>query len=186
MDSRIMKMRIFLDACYAVESAFAGMYKLFAQHFIDDRNLSRLWSEIAMEKENHACHVLLATEMVAGLNLLQLESWQKVTTTLAMIKRFVSSVRESPPSLQDAILMALKCEYLTENLYTQSVVLVKEEPENKMFTAMIQEARLRIGMFETILYEMGAKMNDDIEEIDFEELDCPDSHDYYRESVSLK
>jgi len=186
MDSNSMQIHVFLDACYAVESASAGMYKLFAQHFNDDRKISRFWGETAREKEVLASQVLLATEMVAGIKLLRLESWQYVATTLAMVKRFVSSVRESPPSLHDAFLLALACEYRTENLYTKSVVPVTEEPENKMFTAMIKDARQHIGMFETILYDIRTNRNYENGEINFEELDCPESHDHYRVPVSLK
>jgi len=174
MDSTIVKMHVFLDACNEVENTCAEMYYLFAQQFTADRKASRLWGKTAMEEEDHARHVLLAKKMVKSINWVCVESWQNVASALNMVKQFIRSVRESPPSLEKALLMALQCEYRMEILHMQSAILMKEKTGNSMFKSMIKsmikEDRGHIEMLEAALYEL-QKNNDG--EFDIIELDEP-------------
>lgn len=171
MDDTLIKLHIFLDTCYEIENSCAEMYSLFSQQFTADIKISRLWSKTAMEEENHARHVLLAKKMVHSINWVCLESWRNAASAVDMVRQFSSSVRESPPTLCDAILMALECEYRMENLHMQSAILVKERAGNSMFMAMMKEDRGHIIMLEKALVEMQKKKDDEIDADDFEELE---------------
>jgi len=175
MDVSMIKMHIFLDACYDAEKTCAEMYNLFAQQFTADRKISSLWGKTALEEENHAHHVHLAKKMMKSIYWVCLESWQNASSALAMIKQFLMSVRESPPSIQSALLMALECEHRMENLHMQSAILVNENFGNRMFKALMEADHGHIEMLQAALGELQSNTYDDIESVDFEELDPLDN-----------
>jgi hypothetical protein len=80
-----------------------------------------------------------------------------------MIKQFLSAVRESPPSIQSALIMALECEHRMENLHMQSAILVQEQAGNNMFRALMKDDRGHIEMLETALQELLRNQDDVLE-----------------------
>lgn len=178
MDDTMIKMHNFLDACYEAENSCAEMYNLFAQHFTANRKISRLWSKTALEEENHARHVYLAKKMVKSIHWVCLESWHNASAALAMIKQSLKTVRESPPSIQNALLMALKCEHRMENLHMQSAILVEGQVGNSMFRALMKDDRGHIEMLEAALDEVKRENAGEFEIIDFEGMSNADIIDY--------
>lgn len=168
MDCDSIKMHIFLDTCYEAESSCAEMYHLFAQQFTADRKISSLWGKTALEEENHARHVYFARKMVKSIHWVCLESWRNASSALAMIKEFLMSVRESPPSIQSALFMALECEHRMENLHMQSAILVQDQAGNSLFRALMKDDRGHIEMLEAALEELQREQDDELEMITFE------------------
>jgi len=170
MNDTMIKMYSFMDTCYEIESSCAEMYFLFAKQFTADVKISRLWNKTAMEEEYHALHVQMAKKMVTSINWVCLESWRNATAALDMVKQFSCSVRESPPTLRDAMLMALSCEYRMESLHMQNAILVEDKCSNSMFKVLIEADHGHIVMLQTALDEMLQENDEEIEIVDLEGL----------------
>ena len=154
MDNTAMEMQLFLDVCSEVEQECAEMYYFFAEHFADDRRVSRLWSKTAMEEENHARHVSLAKKMVESVSWINLESWRNASNARDTVRLIAEHVRRSPPSLPDALRLALQCEQRMDCLHMQNALLLKERGGNSMFRAMLKEDRGHVRMLEDTLDEL--------------------------------
>jgi rubrerythrin len=178
MEDTIIKMHVFLDSCYELESSCARMYYLFAELFNEDEQVSLLWEKTALEEENHARHVQLAMKMVPSISWVCLDSWHNATATVEMIKQTICSVQESPPTLQDAIIMALECESRMENFHMHNAILVKENVGNSMFKALKKADHEHIEMLETALGILQKNNDTGCEGIYLEELTPLDVIEY--------
>lgn len=163
MDNTTVKMHVFLETCYEIENTCAEMYHFFAEHFIDDMKMSRLWRKTAMEEENHARQVLLAKKMVESISWISLESWRNASEAREMVKQIASSVQKSPPTLQDALLLALKCEDKMEYFHIHNALLMKEKAGNSMFKAMMEEDLKHVELLKLVLDAEQEKTDDEFE-----------------------
>ena len=166
MDNTAMEMQLFLDVCREAEQACAEMYYFFAEHFAADRHVSRLWSKTAMEEENHARHVSLAKRMIKSVSWINLESWRNASNARDTVRLIAEHVRRSPPSLPDALRLALECEQKMDCLHMQNALLVREQAGNSMFKAMLKEDREHAKMLEKALDDLLGKGETDTDIIE--------------------
>jgi len=153
MNTETVKMSLFLDTCCEVESISADMYYFFAAHFREERRFSQLWIKTAMEEENHARQIVLAKKMIESVSWISLDFWRSAYLARKMIQQIATAVQKSPPSLTDALTLALHCEKRMNHLHMQNAILLKENAGNSMFKAMLKEERDHLVMMEAALKE---------------------------------
>ena len=153
MDSTTVKMHLFLDACCEIESICAEIYYFFAEHFIDEPRVSRLWCKTAMEEENHARHVYLAKKMVESISWVSLESWRDASRARDAVRQLAVAVQKSPPSIEDALRLSLQCEERMERFHMQNAMLMKEKGGNDLFRALMREDREHASLLKAALDE---------------------------------
>jgi rubrerythrin len=166
MDATNVKMHVFLDTCWEVENISAELYHFFADHFIDDPWVSRLWRKTAKEEESHARQVLLAKKLMESIVWVSIESWRNASLAREEVKQIASSAQKFPPTLKDALLLGLQCEYSMDYLHMQNALLMKEKASNDMFKAMMNQDRGHIRRLEAALYRMQRKTAYDLEFIE--------------------
>jgi len=159
MNTETVKMSLFLDTCCEVESITAEMYYFLATHFRGERRIAQLWYKTAMEEEDHARQVVLARKMIQSISWVNLDSWRSAFLARKMIQQIATAVQKSPPSLPDALTLALHCEKRMDHLHMQNAILLKENAGNCMFKAMLQEDRGHIAMMEEALREEQQKLD---------------------------
>jgi len=151
MNTTHVKMLDFLDTCFEIERVSAEMYRFFADRFLGDRSACLMWRKTARDEENHARQIDLARKAVDSISRVSLASWHKAAATLEGTRQIAGMVRDSPPTLEDAILLALKCEKCMESIQTENARKVDEPVVNRMFEGMIKEDREHVRMLESAL-----------------------------------
>ena len=168
MNTAHVKMHVFLDACFEIERISAEMYHYFAELYYGDRCICLLWRKTAREEENHARQVELSRKIIDSVSWISLESLRKAAATLEGARQIAAMVRTSPPTLEDALVLALKCEKSMEFFHIENALKMKEPAVNRMFGAMMKEDRDHARMLEAALSKVRKHTEDDFEFLDLE------------------
>jgi rubrerythrin len=166
MNTAHVNMHIFLDACFEIERISAEIYHYFAELYHGDRGICLLWRKTAREEENHARQVELARKIIDSVSWVSLESWRTAAATLEGARQIAAMVRTSPPTLEDALVLALKCEKSMEFFHIENALKMKEPAGNRMFTAMMKEDRDHVRMLEAALSRLRKHTDDELELLD--------------------
>jgi rubrerythrin len=170
MNNAHVKMHVFLDACFEIERLSAEMYHFFAELFIGDRAICLMWRKTAREEENHARQVELARKIIESVSWVSLDSWRTATATLEGTRQVAQLVRTSPPTLEDALVLALKCEKCMEFFHVENALKMREPAGNMMFRAMMKEDREHVRTLEAALCKVRKDSEDDLDLLDLEPL----------------
>jgi rubrerythrin len=79
-------------------------------------------------------------------------------------------VRASPPTLEDALVLALKCEKSMEFFHVENALMMNEPSVNGMFRAMMKEDREHARTLEAALSKVRKNSGDELEFLYLESL----------------
>lgn len=132
-----------LWVCEKAEFACAELYHYFAALFKDDREIFHLWLQTAMEEENRARLFALMAKLrhdnvIASVELEFVEAEE----TLEQVRFLVQQVKESPPTLREALEMGMELETKLDRLMRENVVKFADESYEKSFLAITNSNRL--------------------------------------------
>jgi hypothetical protein len=170
MDVAHVKMHVFLDACFQIERISAEMYHFFADLYIGDRSICLMWHTTARAEENHARQIELARMSIDSASRVSPDSWRTAAALLEGTRQISGMVRSSPPTLEDALVLALKCEKCMEFFHIENALKFKEPTGNMMFRAMMKEDREHARMLEAALSRVRKNSEDELELHDLEPL----------------
>lgn len=132
-----------LWVCEKAEFACAELYHYFAALFKNDREIFHLWLQTAMEEENRARLFALMAKLrhdnvIASVELELVEAEE----TLEQVRFLVQQVKESPPTLREALEMGMELETKLDRLMRENVVKFADESYEKSFLAITNSNRL--------------------------------------------
>ena len=132
-----------LWVCEKAEFACAELYHYFAALFKSDREIFHLWLQTAMEEENRARLFALMAKLrhdnvIASVELEFVEAEE----TLEQVRFLVQQVKESPPTLREALEMGMELETKLDRLMRENVVKFADESYEKSFLAITNSNRL--------------------------------------------
>jgi len=132
-----------LGVCEKAEFACAELYHYFAALFKDDREIFHLWLKTAMEEENRARLFALIAKLrhdnvIASVELELAEAEE----TLQHVRSLVQQVKDSPPTLREALEMGMELEAKLDRLMRENVVKFADESYEKSFLAITSSNRL--------------------------------------------
>lgn len=132
-----------LWVCEKAEFACAELYHYFAALFKNDREIFHLWLQTAMEEENRARLFALMAKLrhdnvIASVELEFVEAEE----TLEQVRFLVQQVKESPPTLREALEMGMELETKLDRLMRENVVKFADESYEKSFLAITNSNRL--------------------------------------------
>jgi len=151
-----------LEVCQTVEFTCAELYHCFAELFKDDRESFLLWLKTAMEKENHARIFALVAKLqrnsiVASIRIELIDA----EVTLLYARSLIDRVTKHPPSLKEALRIAIDLEKKLDCFMIGNVLIFKDHSFEKSFLATanadsrrldaLQEAYARLGKLEPTL-----------------------------------
>lgn len=154
MDDMTLKMLKMLDGCEDVENTVAEIYHFFADHFRDNAEIARFWRRTALEEENHARQVTLAKKTKDSIVWVSIEVWRRVFIMSKQLRDTLERVRQSPPSLEEALIFSIASEEQIDHLHMTNAVLMKETSGNKLFVAMMNEDRKHGEWFKEALHQL--------------------------------
>jgi rubrerythrin len=126
-----------LEVCQAVEFACAELYHYFAELFKDDRDIFLLWLKTAMEEENHARLFALVAKLRRS-NIVETIRIDLIDAEVALIyiRSMIDKVRENPPSLEEALRLAIELEEKLDGFMMGNVLGFADESHEKSFLAI--------------------------------------------------
>jgi len=134
-----------LGVCEKAEFACAELYHNFAALFKDDREIFHLWLKTAMEEENRARLFALIAKLrhdnvIASVELELAEAEE----TLQHVRSLVQQVKDTPPTLREALEMGMELETKLDRLMRENVVKFADESYEKSFLAITNSNRLEL------------------------------------------
>jgi rubrerythrin len=126
-----------LEVCQAVELTCAELYHYFAELFKDDRDSFLLFLKTAMEEENHARLFALVAKLWRS-NIVESIRVELVDAEVALlyVKSLIKKVKKNPPSLEEALRIAIDLEKKLDGFLVENVIGFADETHEKSFLAI--------------------------------------------------
>jgi rubrerythrin len=125
-----------LSICAEIEEECANIYWYFSGLFKHDKHAQSMWHKIAREEENHAAQFKLAMHLKgAGMISVTLDE-DKAKSLLVKVRLIHDRVRNSPPSMSDALQIAIKAEEALSKNHVCDLVVFSDKQLLALFTTM--------------------------------------------------
>ena len=126
-----------LEVCQSVEFSCAELYHYFAELFKDDRNSFLLWLKTAMEEENHARLFGLVAKLRRS-NIVETIRIDLIDAEVALlyVRSLIDRVKKTPPSLAEALLIAIDLEKKMDGFMAGNLIGFADETHEKSFLAI--------------------------------------------------
>lgn len=133
-----MEIEKFLEVCRNIELVNAELYQYFAEIFSSHPELAALWHKTAQEEENHARQFVLAIKMRKEtiVDSFVIDG-SKAENTLDIVKSYYNTVKNTPPSMLEALSVAIKIEKGLASFHLVNSVHFVQESHKKLFSAMM-------------------------------------------------
>jgi rubrerythrin len=127
-----------LDICRDIELLNEQLYRYFAGLFSEEKEIAVLWKKTANEEANHAQQFELAIRLKNEmLESISIDAWT-VTTAFKFVSTLLESAKSSPPSVADALQIAVKLEERLASLHLECIAGFSEEAHKMLFRAMME------------------------------------------------
>jgi rubrerythrin len=126
-----------LEVCQSVELSCAELYHYFAEIFKEDRDSFLLWLKTAMEEENHGRLFALVAKLQRR-NIVKSIRIELIDAEIALIyiQSLIEKVKRTPPSLEEALRIALDLEKKLDCLIMKNSVDFADQSYEKTFLAI--------------------------------------------------
>jgi rubrerythrin len=127
-----------LRICAEIEEECAGIYWFFSGLFGHDERVAALWHKTAREEENHSAQFKLAQRLQgSGMSSVNTDA-DKAAHILGRVKAINVSIRNSRPSLHDALKLAIDIEERLSEFHASELVEFSDEKICELFASMKQ------------------------------------------------
>jgi rubrerythrin len=143
-----------LEVCCKIEEGCSQLYHYLSLLFKDDPKVSALWDKTAKEEDNHAEQFRFACRTKGrGIEILKIDT-QKADTILSRIQSIYDAVKKTPPTIKDALDIAIRLEQGMADYHMYAVAIFKDENMEQLFKAMMRYDNQHIEMLEKALVEL--------------------------------
>jgi rubrerythrin len=149
--------RELLDVCEQLETRVAALYHFFAELYADMPELAALWRKTASEEENHMLQFRLAYRLESIVSLQPLVEVAAVRQTLDRVTELLDKVRQTPPSWQSALRLAIEMEDKLVSLHATTAMSFAEASMNGLFKSMMAHDQQHVQALSNFLAESGKK-----------------------------
>jgi len=137
-----------LDACVLIEESCASIYYALAGIFSDSPLVTALWTEMALEEECHA-------EEFRTARAIHCNNYTCFDSENYMLKMIVEqvdmlheSIRNNPPSLREAYMLALILEKSVENYHVEASKQIVNPELSRLLDVMVEFSHGHIAMLQ--------------------------------------
>jgi len=134
-----------LSACREMETAMADLYDLLAKIHTDVPHMAKLWRKTANEERNHAAQFALALYIGNGVVEAVRVDISIIEGTLRAVHRLREEWMTRPPTVEQALQVAITSEEALVNLHADKIPIFAEESHKKLFAAMMAADREHVG-----------------------------------------
>lgn len=129
--------RELFESCALLEEKISQLYYLFAGLYADIPELAALWIKTAEEEENHMRQFELAVRLARSAALSHSIDPGVVGQALDMVTKVTDKVRQSPPSWQGALKLAVDLEEKLARFHMDSAAVYVDDSINNLFKSMM-------------------------------------------------
>jgi rubrerythrin len=147
-----------LEVCQTVEFTCAELYHYFAELFKDDRDIFLLWLKTAMEEENHARLFALVAKLRRN-NIVESIRIDLVDAevTLLFVRSVIDKVKKNPPSLVDALRLAIDLEKKLDGFMMGNVIDFADKTHERSFLAITNSDNKHVEALQVAYDKLCAK-----------------------------
>jgi rubrerythrin len=143
-----------LEVCCKIEEGCAQLYHYLSLVYKNDPKASALWAKTANEEDNHAEQFRFACRTKGnGIDILKIDI-HKADMILSKIQSIYDAVKKAPPTLKDALDIAIRLEQGMADYHMYAVAIFKDENIEHLFKAMMRFDKQHIEMLENALVEL--------------------------------
>lgn len=126
-----------MEICETIEISCSELYHYFSNLFRQEREMLLLWLKMAMEDENHAKQFALLSKLrrhnvIESLHVELVDA----EVTLIYVQSLIEKVRSQPPTLEEALRLAINLEQKLVKFQMENVVTFSDESCERSFLAM--------------------------------------------------
>lgn len=132
-----LDIRDLFESCALLEEKVAQLYHLFAELYSDIPELTALWIKTAEEEENHMRQFELAGRLARSAALSHSIDPVVVGQALDMVTRVIDKVRQTPPSWQGSLKLAIDLEDKLGRFHMDSAAVYVDDSINNLFKSMM-------------------------------------------------
>jgi rubrerythrin len=136
-----VKLAVYLDLCHEIEETAAKLYYFFADLFRQDAEIRSLWLRTAIEEENHALQFRMVSRMRKEVIDGDFVELADVRTVLARMRGVLARVSQQPPTLREALQLAIEEEENLSSFHVHSAVTFVTDTSRAVFKAMMVNDR---------------------------------------------
>jgi rubrerythrin len=152
-----METLVILQRCADIEGVLAEIYDFFASAYRHNPDITRLFEKTAAEERNHEYQLRLAIKthapLIREMTLTAEEAEKHLTYAGATLQR----VRESVPSMEDALKISINCETIFSQFHLDTSARFADESCSKLFSAMMATDKGHTTSLEEALTELQKK-----------------------------
>jgi len=126
-----------LEVCQTIKLTSAELYHYFAVLFKDDKHSFQFWLNTAMNEENQGrlCGLLIKLCRKNNFGTIQVEL-QEAEITLFYIQSLIGRAKKNPPSLKEALHLAIDLETKMEAFRTENIFIFSDQSIENSFLAI--------------------------------------------------
>jgi rubrerythrin len=132
-----METMVILQRCADIEGVLAEIYEFFAAAYRNTPDITRLFEKTAAEERNHEYQFRLAIKTHAPLIREMTLTTEEADKHLSYAREALHRVRESVPSMEDALRMSINCETIFTRFHLDTAAHFADESCAKLFSAMM-------------------------------------------------
>lgn len=126
-----------LHICYKIEKTYAELYRYFSNIYLNNPQVSKLWGKTAVEEDNHADQFKMASRLLgSGIKSLKINV-NEANAVLTEVQSIYEKVQKSPPTINKALLLAIKLESSLSNYHMDSISNFDDKHFAQLFTSMM-------------------------------------------------
>ena len=148
-----------LRLCARIERNCAKLYRYFGKLFGSDREIAALWCRTAIEEDNHAEQFNLAANLkgtnMIGIRVDSLKLMEVLKDTELLLKK----VRKSPPTVKEALGMAVDLEDRLSSCHMNTLVVFSDKSLGKLFEAMGSYGNMHLKKLQGALTKISRNMD---------------------------
>jgi rubrerythrin len=126
-----------LHQCADIEGTLAEIYEFFTSAYRNNPDITRLFEKTAAEERNHEYQLRLAIKTCSPLIQEMTLTAEEAEKHLSYARTALQRVRESVPTMEEALKMAINCETIFSQFHLDTAAQFADESCSKMFSAMM-------------------------------------------------
>lgn len=135
-----------LDICQHIHKSAEEFYQYLAEVHRPNREISKMWGLLAIDKCNHADTFKMANRLRGeGISEIYV-TVEMATAILVKMKAIPKGTGNSPPALQDALSFAIKMEEKLNSVHFRHVVRFLNEQDMELMSSSLKSSNNIIHM----------------------------------------
>ncbi len=144
--------RTILGACQMIENLCARLYSELARAHAADHEAHFVWNKTAEEELNHAQQIAMALRLTQGKGLDPNVDLRRAHATISMLRSSLNDARARPPSVVDALRMAVSLEEHLSRFHLEEATVIDDPAMKSLFRAMQAADRQHVETLRALLF----------------------------------